>query len=108
MMLKGIDLSQRVEFSCKEDKDNPTIFILRPLSGIEMMNMSQFMEGKVLKISGDYVISLLEKTIVEIKNPDIKGEDVKEFVKSLSPIIIMEIMSEVGKINNITESEEKN
>ena len=107
-MLKGIDLSQRFEFSCKDDKENPTVFVLRPLSGLEMMDMSQFMKGKELIFNKDYVLDLLGKAILEIKNPDIVGTAIGDYILSLSSTNILELINEVGKINNITEDEAKN
>ena len=45
-MLKGIDLSQRIEFSSKEDKgDQKTIFVIRPLSGVEMLDVAKHVDN---------------------------------------------------------------
>lgn len=109
-MLKGVDLSQRIDFSSKEDRgDQKTVFIMRPLSGIEMLDISKHVDGGQLRLTKEYILEMLELAVVEIKNPDKKKEEeIKEFILSLSPSILMELVAEAGKINKFTENDEKN
>ena len=52
---------------------------------------------------------VLGMTIVEVKNPSKKTNDeIKEFVSSLTPSIIMELVTEAGNINKFSGEEEKN
>ena len=109
-MLKGIDLSQRIEFSSKEDKgDQKTIFVIRPLSGVEMLDVAKHVDNGQLRLTKEYVMDVLGMTIVEVKNPSKKTNDeIKEFVSSLTPSIIMELVTEAGNINKFSGEEEKN
>lgn len=103
-MLKGIDLSQRIEFKSKTDDE--TVFLIRPLSGIEMIELSQHIDNGNLRLSGKYIIDLLDKVVVEIKNAVFI--DKRKFIESLPPVVIMELVEESGKINGITENDRKN
>ena len=109
-MLKGVDINQRIEFSCVDDKEEPrTIFVFKPLSGFEMLDLSKHLVGKKLTLSGSYILETLEKSIVEIKNPDLKDKDkIKEFLQGLSSIVLVELVTETGKINKLTDDESKN
>ena len=109
-MLTGVDLSQRIEFSSKTDTSDPkTVFIIRPLSGVEVLDLAKFLTGNQLHLDKSYVVELLGGAVVEVKNPDITGrEKIVEFIVSLSPTVLMELVGETGRINNLTGQEQKN
>ncbi len=96
-MLKGIDINQKIEFSSKTDKEETkTIFVLKPLSGIQM-----------LEING--IVSLLLEAIFEIKNPDVLGkDDIEKYLNTCSTGVLTELIDEINKINKITDDESKN
>lgn len=107
-MLKGIDVNQRIEFVSKEDKSDPkTVFVLRPFSGIEMVSMSQFFDEGKMVLSGEGILSFLEKSVVEIKNFK-EGLSVKEILSQLSGVVLGELVNEISLINNLTGQDQKN
>ena len=98
-MLKAIDVNQRIEFSSKDDKSDPkTIFVFRPLSGIEML---QFSQG-----SKEDIRNMLVKSLVEVKGYD--HTDIEQVVDSLPLNVVGELIQKVNAINNFTGEEEKN
>ena len=108
-MLKGIDISQRVEFSCVDDVDPKTVFVLRPLSGLQMIDVAKNMTDGKLVLDAEYIQSILEKSIVEVKNPDIKDKKkIEEYISSLDSGTLTELVVEIGGINNMTGDEQKN
>lgn len=111
-MIEGIDVSQRIEFTSKEDTKEPkTAFILRPLKGFEAVSFSRFIKNNKLELSGEYIEELLLKSIVEVKNPPKKaGEDpsVKAVIDCLSSSVIMELVMRIWSIKNLSEQERKN
>lgn len=99
-MITGIDVNQRIEYVSKYDRSEPkTIFVLRPLSGIEML---QFSEGKQ-----EDILNMLRKSIVEVKNYK-DNTSIDEIVSSFSLPIVGELIQKVNIINNFTEQEAKN
>lgn len=115
-MLKGIDLSQRIDFTFSDDSDPKTVVVLRPLSGVEMAELSNFKEGDEVKVTAGYIVNMLAKTIVEIRNFPNEGdiiasnekELVNKFINGLSVKSLGEIMGEITKINNLTRQDSKN
>jgi len=109
-MLKGIDVSQRIEFSCEDDVEPKTVFILKPLSGLQMIEVSKNLStDKKLVLNAQYIQSILECSIVEIKNPEVKEiNKINDFISSLSSVVLTELVVEVGKLNNLTGEEQKN
>lgn len=100
-MIKAIDPNARIEFVSSSDVGEPkTVFILRPLSGIEMM---QFSEGKQ-----DDVFKMLISSIVEVKNFPVEGLSVPEITNSLNLTVLAELIQKVNSLNNLTEQEAKN
>ena len=99
-MLKGIDMNQRINFISKEDKEEPkTVFVIRPLSAIEMMNTSK----------DEYLSLMLNKSIVEIKNPDLKDrQEIDDFVNGLNVAVLTELINEITDINKLKDDEIKN
>jgi len=108
-MLQGINLNERIEVISKEDKEEPkTIFVLKPLTALEMLDISKYMQDGKLSFNGEYVRELLCNSIVEIRNPDTKGAtNILDFINSQTASVLMEIVVEIGKLNNITEDEKK-
>lgn len=105
-MKKAINVKQRFDFSLSSDKEEPkTIFVLRPLSGVEMVELSNFVKDGQLQLNESNISSILTKSIVEIKNYEVS--DVKEAIRTLDVSDITELVMEIGKINNITESDKK-
>lgn len=98
-MLKGIDINQRIEFVSKNDKTEPkTVFVLRPLSGIERLNTisnSKYSIEKTLCLA-----------IVEIKNN--KSMPVADYVKTLSLEVINELFGKINELNEMKDDDKKN
>jgi hypothetical protein len=106
-MIKGIDVNQRIEFSFSNDKDDPkTIFVFRPLTSAEMMDLASDAQGNTVKLAGSKIFEYLQLGIVEIKNYPVT--DVKEALKTLPMDVITELVREMGRMNNMTEQEAKN
>ena len=107
-MLKGIDINQVSEFSIKNDSDPKTIFLLKPLTGYEMLEASQKLKGET-SINADYVEAVLDKAITGIKDPDISEvNDINKFVEGLDSLVLIEIVTEVIRINDVSDDESKN
>ena len=100
-MLEGIDVNQRVEFVSSKDNSEPkTIFVLKPLSGSEML--------RVADSSGNYgsLINLLLASVVEIKN--FSTDNIEEAINMLPSDILNEILTKINSINHISEQDAKN
>lgn len=107
-MIPVIDIKQRIEFISKEDKTEPkTIFVLRPLSGVEKFGVLQLAVGKNLTLEGEYITKLLEKAVVEVKNHSIEGTK-EDIINSLPDSVIIELVNKIGEMNSLTENESKN
>ena len=107
-MLEGIDVQQRVEFSLKSDKPEPTtVFILKPLSGSEMFNFSRAVSDGKMTLFGDRIVDLLVASVVEIKNYK-KGWDVEQSIRTFKIDDLAELLEKVNSLNNISEEEAKN
>ena len=112
-MLTAINVAQRIEFSSPRDTgETKTIFILRPLSGLEMLEFRQFVKDGQINISGDYIVKLLNMSIVEVKNlnglENRDHMDIEKVLKILDIQIITELIAEIGKLNNLREQDRKN
>jgi len=107
-MIGIIDIEQRIEFVSKDDNTEPkTVFVLRPLSGADMIDLSQFAEDGVLNLKGDYLINMIDKSTVEIKNIN-SALPKRKIIESLPVGVITELVAKVGEINNLTEQDRKN
>ena len=105
-MIKGIDVNQRIEFISKFDTEEPkTVFVIRPLNGEEKSNMQE--QGKV-KLSGTRMYDFLALTIVDIKNCQTEGTIREKLIAIKDDNVILELIKEIGAINNMTEQDEKN
>lgn len=97
-MLKGIDVNQRIEFISKEDISEPkTIFILRPLTGFEMMELQSLSTAEDL-------FKLVRKSIVEITNGE---SDLDKMILNLPVATVSELVVFILKLNNLTEADKK-
>lgn len=102
-MLKGIDIRQRFDFISSHDTGEPkTVFVLRPLSSLEMTIFSTLNENNPKEAFSFY----LENSIVEIRNFDTK--DVKEAVSMLDPVTLGELITKSNELNRVTRQEAKN
>lgn len=100
-MIKAIDTSVRIEFSSKNDTTDPkTIFILRPLSGMEMM---QFTGG-----GQDDVLKMVSSSLVDVKNFPSKWDNIIDVCNMLSINTLGELISKINEINSVTEQDQKN
>lgn len=108
-MIEGIDLNLRVEFVSKDDKADPkTVFVLRPLSGSEKINLSGFYSRGKLSLTGSYLLDVLRKCVVETKNPDLKNEELGEYLERLPSDIIVELGEKITDLVDVTDDERKN
>lgn len=97
-MIININESERVEFISQFDTTEPkTIFILKPLTGFEMMDFTNLEDKNIML---DFIIT----SIVEIKNCN---SDKTEFVKSLSLNILSELLVFITNLNNLTQDDKK-
>jgi len=117
-MIEGIDINQRIEYTLKSDTTEPkTVFVLRPLSGPEALELTtnrvKVLIGEggrpvaELRMTAEHVRSVLKKCIIEIK--DFKNfESIEKTIESLPPTALAELMRKITEINNLTEAERKN
>ena len=107
-MLKGININQRVEFASKEDDSTPkTIFVIKPLSGMDRISLASLLEGD--NGTERYLNETIRKSLVEIKNPDINDADEAfNFVSNLSMGIITELLEKIKDKSEMSREEEKN
>lgn len=104
-MLKVIDVTQRIEFISKEDKGTPkTIFVLKPLGGLESIKLTDSVEDGKLKFSGDGLYNILNDSIVEIKNCQLEKEDM---IRAIPVDVLGELIEQIGDINNLTDNDKK-
>ncbi|NCD17873.1 MAG: hypothetical protein EOL91_11320 [Actinobacteria bacterium] len=91
-MLNFIDTRQRVEFISEYDKTEPkTVFILKPISGIDRINS---FEGN--QYSAKKTIS---NALVEIKNCGDLSKD--EVIESISLDVINELFSKINEMSEV-------
>ena len=108
-MLKGLDSRQKIEYVSKHDEDEPkTVFVIMPLTGVAMINLSTLNKKGKIQLKGEDVIDMLDGSVYEIKNhPDNDKLTKREILEALEFPIIEELMAEVQKINNLTEDDKK-
>lgn len=105
-MLKGININQRIEFISSKDNGEPkTIFVLKPLTGEDKAN---FCDNGEVKLSGTKLYDFIVSSIVEIKNFDIDGSIRDKLVAIEDDAVIAELVTEIGRINNMTRQDQKN
>ncbi len=98
-MLQGINIDQRVEFVSEFDTSEPkTKFIIRPLSGVDMLNTGT---------TENPLLSLLIASVESIEN--FKGEKDKEkIIRSLPTNVFNELLEHINKMNEVTDDDRKN
>lgn len=101
-MLEGINVNQRIKYSLKRDKNNPTVFVIKPLSGLEVLEL--FGDGKSL--SSDSIRKILESSIVEVHNFE-GPTNVCEIINTLNIDDVSELLSKINEINDITNKDKK-
>jgi hypothetical protein len=101
-MLKGIDTRQKIEYSLESDTDPKTVFVLKPLSGLDKITLT----AAYAKSQEDGIRLFLRKSIVEIKN--YSTADIDEAIETFSDEVIGELMGEINNINAKTGDDEKN
>lgn len=98
-MLKGIDPNERVEFISSYDNSEPkTVFILRPLTGMEMSGGLSSKED---------IFRMVSVSVVEIKNMP-EGQSKEDFIKSLPLLPLGELVQKCNELNKITGQDAKN
>lgn len=98
-MLEGIDVRQEIEFVSKKDKTEPkTVFILRPLSGMDRLN--------IIQGGGSSAQKALQTSIIEIKNND--NVSVEDYINMLDLEVLDEIMEKINDISSIKDDDKKN
>lgn len=106
-MIKGIDVNQRIEFSSVNDADEPkTIFVFRPLTAAEMMELVSDSDGNEVKLVGAKIFNFLEKCIVEVKN--YPAGEIKDVLSTLPMEVITELIKEMDRINKMSRQDSKN
>ena len=107
-MKVGIDKNQRVEFSLSSDTTEPkTVFVFRPLTGTEMIDISGNITGRFATLQGERIIKFLDLAIVEIRNYP-EGLSKKDYLESLSANDILELVGFGSQLCGLTKDEEKN
>lgn len=108
-MLKGIDVNQRFEVSSPDDKTKPkTIFVLKPMSGLEDLKLTEFIVNGRLKITGEYIKYVTSKSVVEIKNPDLQDrESIDTFIQSQEVAVLLWLSTEILNVVKVTEADKK-
>lgn len=106
-MIRGIDVNQRIEFVSQYDTDEPkTVFVFRPLTAEGMLEFAGDIANGKLTLAGPQVFKFLEMAIVEVRN--FEGASIPEMIRSLPPLVVAELVGEAGKINKLTETDQKN
>jgi predicted transcriptional regulator of viral defense system len=101
-MLKGIDVRQKINFSLPGDTEPKTVFVLRPLTSIEMMEFSDVNNESKTKALKFYI----ETSLVEIQN--FVTDNVKEVVDCIDTKTLGELIGKLNEINHLTQDEAKN
>ena len=101
-MLKGIDVRQKINFSLPGDTEPKTVFVLRPLTSIEMMEFSDVNSESKSKALKFYI----ETSLVEVQN--FVTDNVKEVVDYVDAKTLGELIGKLNEINHLTQAESKN
>ena len=107
-MLEAIDIDARIPFVFSKDTGkNKTEIIIRPLLGMDRIVLAGLLDEK--EGTEKYLKATLKKSVVEIRNPDIKEEDaVVKFVSGLDMTILTELFDKIKRVSETTVEEEKN
>lgn len=112
-MIEGLDLNQRIEFISEYDKgEQKTVFIFRPLSGSEKINVSSIYNRGTLKLTGDFLLGLIKSAVVEVKNPNFDKEKDKDalmnYLDKLPSKVLIEFGGKIQDMFELTENDQKN
>lgn len=100
-MIEGIDIEQRIDFVLDNDTEPKTVFVFRPISGSDKLNIQSKARGMS---EGDCIIELLNTCIVEIKGIDNKYK----FLRSLDINVLSELVEKHNSISEIKDDDKKN
>jgi len=116
-MLTGIDLSERIEFSLPEDQNNPTIFVLGPLTARQKLHLFSFGtkeqggidEFSVMK-NPEILFEIAVMGVRAIKNFQGKDwiEPVDQELNRFSPAVISTVAAKILEISFLSGEERKN
>lgn len=100
-MLQGVDKLEQIRFtSVHDEEEDKTVFVLRPLSGTELMRSTNKDD------SFESLMNLLKISIVSIEN--FSTNDVNEAIELLPSSVLTELLEQVNKLNHLTEDDQKN
>jgi hypothetical protein len=98
-MIQGISKKERIEFvSSFDDTEPKTVFVMRPLSGIEMLSVYSVAGGGT-----NQIIEGIKKSVIEIKGV----EDKESFIDDLPFNVLNELMEKFNDINTLTDNDKK-
>lgn len=114
-MLEGILITDTVNFSSKTDKSDPkSVFVLRPLSGLEVIEALGYQKTEEEANGKQKIIKTRESCEFMLKHSVIETHNFFNELKlpdriSRMPFdVIMEIVGEIEKISLLGAEEEKN
>ncbi len=122
-MISGVDVKATQEYTCEEDKNNPTVWILGVLP-------SRLFKGLISRATADNSIELLYSAVSialkGFKNFSVKGKPVEfetfvtdryavpikivtdDIMDSIPMKVVTELAGEIMKNSKLSEDEEKN
>lgn len=110
-MITGISRDQRVEKTLKCDKgEEKTVFVLRPLTGLEMLEHSSMYDSNG-KVDAGKVFQYIAAGVDSVRQPDgekIEGKAVAAYIERLPIEAINELIVLCGGVNSPTEEDQKN
>lgn len=117
-MITGIDIKQRIEYSDPKDTENPTIFVLKPLTSSERFNLSGNIKDGKMQLNGRAALDTFLVIVDEIRNFNIGEEhfdsakDAETKTRFFESIRSMEIFSAIFTkamtVSTLTQEEAKN
>jgi hypothetical protein len=97
-MIRGIDINERTEFTYSKDTaDVKTVFVLRPLTGAEMLDFTGTRED---------ILKMVRMSVVEVKNLD--GSADADLIDKLDIGVLGELIQAVNKVCQLTPGDAKN
>ena len=113
-MISGIDLNEVVDFTLKEDKENPTIWKLGAIPSLKLATIA----GQSLSNAISQTISVVKLGLRGWENFQVAGKEVEYksddngVLPELLDIIPVKVLTELGnkvlEINKLSEEESKN
>jgi hypothetical protein len=100
-MIEGINIDQRIEFTLDDDKEPKTVFLFRPISGTDMLNIQSRAKGLP---EGEAIAELLSVTIAEI----VGVENKHKFLRSLPIEVLNKLIDKHTEINILKDDDQKN